>query len=163
MRGQFYNKGTWVLNDCFYPTSPRIWNTRLVCNGWQIQIKGASTCLIISGAHIKYLSIIKVKILVFLKWSYKFPRNMLTIEPRMVIMFWACSPIYAIHMSSFFPFFIYVLGTTPNHIPFKYRCLSYCQTFSSCVKSLLPCWKLLIVMMLAVWHFLLRIIKEAVK
>ena len=42
---------------------------------------------------------------------------MLTIEPRMVIIFWACSPISYKHI-----FLVSVLGVTPHHIPYKSRC-----------------------------------------
>ena len=43
---------------------------------------------------------------------------MLTIEPRMVIIFWACSPISFEGMYFWYPF----LGDTPNHTPLIYRC-----------------------------------------
>ena len=43
---------------------------------------------------------------------------MFIIEPLMVIIFWARSPISFKHIS----FWVSVLGATPNHIPLKYRC-----------------------------------------
>ena len=49
----------------------RIWNTRLVQDGYQIQIEAAATFLVIFEAHMINLLIIKVKILVLIKWSYR--------------------------------------------------------------------------------------------
>jgi hypothetical protein len=43
------------------PTS-RIWNTQLVQNHWQIQFVHIAICLIIFGAHMDILFIIRVKI-----------------------------------------------------------------------------------------------------
>ena len=43
---------------------------------------------------------------------------MLTIEPKMGIMFCACSfNLFKAHV-----FWVSILGGTPNHIPLKYRC-----------------------------------------
>ena len=39
------------------------------------------------------LFVIKVKILVLVSWSYRSPLIMLTIEPRMAIVYWARGPI----------------------------------------------------------------------
>ena len=64
------------------------------------------------------LFIIKVKILVLIKPSYRSPSIMLTIEPRTVIVFW-------VHKSNLFKtqvFLVSILGATPNHTSLKYRC-----------------------------------------
>jgi hypothetical protein len=44
-------------------------------------------CLIIVAAHMNNSFIIKVKILVLIKWSYMFSQFMLSIESRMVSIF----------------------------------------------------------------------------
>ena len=59
-------------------------------NGYQMRLN--SWC----GVHMNILFInIKVKVFMFInEWSYKSPPPiMLIIEPRMVSVFWACSPI----------------------------------------------------------------------
>ena len=74
--------------------------------------------LIIYGACMNILFIIKVKILVLIKWLCRYPSIMLTIEPRMGIIFWACCPIYYIQV-----FNISVFQAMPNHVVvLKYRC-----------------------------------------
>ena len=45
------------------------------------------------------LIIIKVNILMLMKWSYKFPPIMLPIELKKVIIFWAHNPISIEHVS----------------------------------------------------------------
>ena len=50
------------------------------------------------------LFIIKFNIFVLIKWSYSFHPTMLTIEPRMVVIFQACSPISFKRMSLWYPF-----------------------------------------------------------
>jgi len=62
--------------------------------------------LIIFGAHMNVSFIIKVMNPVLIKWSNRCAPVMLTIEiePRMVIIFWACSPISSKHMSFWNPF-----------------------------------------------------------
>ena len=50
------------------------------------------------------LFIIKVKVFVPIKWSYGSPQSCLTIEPRMVIIFGACSPTSFKHMSCWYMF-----------------------------------------------------------
>ena len=47
---------------------------QLVQNGQQIQIEAEATFLIIFRAHINTLFIIKIKILVHIKWSYRSPQ-----------------------------------------------------------------------------------------
>ena len=47
---------------------------------------------------------IKVKIHMLIKWSYRSPSIMLTIEPRMNSIVWAHSPIFFQHMSFWCPF-----------------------------------------------------------
>ena len=64
------------------------------------------------------LFIIKVKILVLIKWSCRFPTIMLTNESVKSIIFWAHShnDIQA-HV-----FLVSVLGATPYHTPLIYTC-----------------------------------------
>jgi hypothetical protein len=85
------------------------------------------------GAHINICFIIKVKILMLIKWSYTSPptkkKIMLNIEPRIVSIFWACSPIYLKHLS----FVVSVLRSTPNHKSLKCRCPDYCYVGSTLV------------------------------
>jgi hypothetical protein len=45
----------------------------------------------------------------------------LTIESRMVSIFWACSPISFKHIF----FLVPILRSTPNHVPLKYRRVDY--------------------------------------
>ena len=54
--------------------------------------------------HVKILFIIKVKILMLVKWSYRSPQIMPTIEPRMIIIIWARNPIIFKHKSFWYPF-----------------------------------------------------------
>ena len=55
--------------------SSRIWNTWLVRDDQQIQTKVVATSLIIFGTHTNIVFIIKVKILVLIKCSYKFSQS----------------------------------------------------------------------------------------
>ena len=54
-----------------YPTSPKLRNTRLVQDGWQV--KAVATFLMIYLAHMDILFTIKVKLPVLIKWSYRSP------------------------------------------------------------------------------------------
>ena len=69
----------------------------------QIQIEVISTFLIIFGAHTNTIFIIQANILEFIKESYNptppQPQIMMTTEPRMVVLFWAQSPIFFKHLS----------------------------------------------------------------
>ena len=60
---------------------------QLVQDDLEIQIMHVTICLIIFGAHMKSLSIIKVKILLIIKWSYRSPLIMSTIVPQMISVF----------------------------------------------------------------------------
>lgn len=64
------------------------------------------------------LFIVKVEILVVIKWSYR-PRSLITfiVEPRLVITFSACSLISFNHVS----LLVFVFGAWPNHIPLRYN------------------------------------------
>ena len=73
-------------------------------------MEAEGTFLIIFGAHMNILFVIKAKFLVLVQWLYRSSQVMLTIEPGMDVMFWA-------HV-----FLVSVLKATPNHIPLKYRC-----------------------------------------
>ena len=62
------------------------------------------------------LFITKVKILVLIEWSYMPPPPIvLTIEPRMLSIFWARSPISFKHMSFWCPFFLDILLRSTYH------------------------------------------------
>ena len=50
-------------------------NALTMHDGSHTQIKDEATYLTMFGAHINILSIIKVKILVLTKWSYRSPPN----------------------------------------------------------------------------------------
>ena len=52
------------------------------------------------------LFILKVKILVLMKWSYRFPPVMLTMEPRLIIIFWAHNPTSSKYISPFWYLFL---------------------------------------------------------
>ena len=58
--------------------------------------------LMIFGAHMNFLFVIKVNILVLIKWLYT--QIMLSIEPRLVNKLWALSLISFKHMPSWCPF-----------------------------------------------------------
>ena len=72
-----------------------------VWDNQQSQIVHVAICIRINKAHMNILFIIKVNILMLIKWSYRSPNIMLTIEPRIVSIFWACGPISFRHMMSF--------------------------------------------------------------
>ena len=65
------------------------------------------------------LFIVKVNILELIKWSYRSLAIMLTIEPKMVKIFWARSPISFKHV-----FLVLILTSTPNRTPPKDRWLT---------------------------------------
>ena len=56
-------------------------------NGQQIQIEVVAIFLIIFGAHVNILLIIKVNILVLIKWSCRVSPIVLTIECKMISIF----------------------------------------------------------------------------
>ena len=66
------------------------------------------------------LFIIKVKILMFIEWSFSpLPLPIiLTIGSKRVTIIWACNPISCEDMS----LLVSILGATPNHIPLKWKC-----------------------------------------
>ena len=68
------------------PCSRKTWNTQLVWDDYQIQIVPIAIVLIIIRNSCELLCIIKVKTLML-------PQIILTIEPRIVNMFKARSPI----------------------------------------------------------------------
>ena len=71
----------WLL----FPTTPRllVGYEHTISTRWlQSQIEAVATVLIIFGAHMRSLLIIKVDMFVFIEWSYGSPRMMLTIEFR---------------------------------------------------------------------------------
>jgi hypothetical protein len=89
----------------------------------QIQIVPVAICLLISRAHVISCSSSKVKISVLIKQSYRSPPSiiMFSIEPRMLSIFSADSPI-SVKQVVLVP----VPRSTPNFIPPKYRCQDYC-------------------------------------
>jgi hypothetical protein len=95
------------VDGLIFPTRPlllRIWNTQLVRGDWNIQIKVVATILMIFGAHMNILFIIKAKSLVLIKWSHRSPPIKMTIRPRMVFIFWALSPVLLKHVPFWYPF-----------------------------------------------------------
>ena len=68
------------------------------------RIEAVATFLIIFGAHMNILFIVKVNILVLIKWSYRSPQLCWLTESRMVIIFWARRPISFTHMSFWYLF-----------------------------------------------------------
>ena len=73
----FRKRSRWTLNgDLFFlvptkPSSPRIWNTRLLVRDVG---KNPNRCLIVVGIHMNILFIIKVKIFVLTKWFHRYPQ-----------------------------------------------------------------------------------------
>ena len=107
----------WLL----FPTTPRllVGYEHTISTRWlQSQIEAVATVLIIFGAHMRSLLIIKVDMFVFIAWSYGFPRMMLTIEFRMVYVYRIHSSISFEHVSLWCTL---IFGVTPYHIPLKYR------------------------------------------
>ena len=92
--------------DTFFcaPTFRRIWNIQLVRDYEQIQIVPVAVCLVIFGALKEISFIIKVKPVMHIKWAHSSPDYVEYCVPRMVIIFWICSPIPLQHMSSWCPF-----------------------------------------------------------
>ena len=72
------------------PTSPRIWNTWLVQDDWQIQVKALAIFLVMFKANKNILFINKVRFLFLLKRSHRFPQ-----------LCWLWSRISSQHMMSF--------------------------------------------------------------
>ena len=80
-------------------------------------------CLIIFKAHTNILIIIKVKILVLIRWPYMSPKSC-----------WLWSLEWLAHSENLVQFFskkncvfwVPVLTSPPDHIPLKYRCADYC-------------------------------------
>ena len=64
------------------------------------------------------LFIIKVKILVLIKWLYRPPSIVLTLKSRIVIIFQACSLFSFKHMSFWAPFLEPHLATCYSNIGF---------------------------------------------
>ena len=54
---------------------------------YQIQIMPVAICYFNYGAHMIILFNIQKKIIVLMKWSYRYPQLDLDIEPRMVSIF----------------------------------------------------------------------------
>ena len=59
-----------------YPTSPKIWNMWFAQDGKHIQIVHVSIFAINFGAHMNIFYVIKVKILVLIKWLYTFTNKL---------------------------------------------------------------------------------------
>jgi len=78
------------------PTSARIWNTQFGKDGYKIQNKAAATFLIDFGAQLNVGFIMKAKIFVLIIewviWALKL--IVLTSASRMIIVFWARSPMF---------------------------------------------------------------------
>ena len=66
---------------------------------------------------------IKAKIRVLIKWLYRLPQSItLTIESRMVNIF----QVHRVQsLQNMMPFLVFVLRSTPNHIPLECRCNCY--------------------------------------
>ena len=64
-----------------------------------IHIEATTTFLMISRARVNTLFIIEVEIFVLIDWSYRVLLIMLNIVFKVVIVFWACCPIYFKHVS----------------------------------------------------------------
>ena len=97
-----FQSGNWTAKDFvrnWVSPSPRIRNTPLA---W---LRMYWLCSKFVGAHMNILFVFKVKkILVFIKWLHRSSPIMLTIKSRMVITFWAHSPICFERMSFWWPF-----------------------------------------------------------
>ena len=102
------------------PTFSRIWNTWLAKDAEHIQIEAGATFIIIFRSSYEYLiyyisedsrahSVVKYG-----------PPSMLTIQPRIIIVFQACSLISKLKYMSFW--YLY-LEPQPMHVPIEYRCL----------------------------------------
>ena len=105
----------------FAPTSRMIWNKQSLRDHLQIQITPVVVRLTIFGAHMNILFIIKVKILVLIKWSYRSPQSrwLLSLEQLAYILSTKCNLFWT------YVFLLSVLRPTSNHIPLKYRCPDY--------------------------------------
>ena len=66
--------------------------------------------------HMNILFMIKVKILMFVKWSYRSPLITQTMEPRMNKIFWAHNPISFKHISVWCPFWDLHLTTHHSNV-----------------------------------------------
>ena len=100
------------------PSSPRKWNTRLGWDGYQIQIGAVAVFITSFGAHVNILFIIEVKILVLIKWSYKFLHlcKLLSLEwvSYRILRMWS-NDLFQTHY-----FLVSILEVTPNHVLLKY-------------------------------------------
>ena len=71
----------------------------IVLDKYFLQHSLKNTFLIVFGAHMKILSIIKVNSLVLIQWSYRStPPIMLTIKHEMVIMFEHATQFHPTHV-----------------------------------------------------------------
>ena len=86
-------------------TSPRIWNMPAISMRWLANPNQGCTRFSHNfGAHKNDLFIIKVKILVLVKWWHWSLPTTLTIEPRIINIIWACKPIPFKHVSFWYLF-----------------------------------------------------------
>ena len=103
-------EGRWVLNAYFFQLAHFSYDmTHASSTRWLANINQGFGCFpYIFVAHMNILLIIKVNTLVLIKWSYKVPTIMLTLEPIMVIIFWA-------HISNTCFFFVSLWSHTKPH------------------------------------------------
>lgn len=94
-------------------------------------------------AYLNILFIIKMKIIVLMKWSYRLFAIMLTTEPRMVSIHWACSPIiFEPICFSYTSFWCHFLDCTSKDMPLEYLCLNcFCVWFNYVYLEVLKVFK----------------------
>ena len=92
---------------------------QFVREDWQIQFMVVVIFLILFRARMILLFIVKLKILVLIKWSYMSPWLCKLVSPTFANKFWPLSPYSSAHV-----FLVFVLSSTPNHIPLKCRHLT---------------------------------------
>ena len=100
------------------PASRRMWNTQLARDCSQFQIVSVAMSLIIYGAHMNVLFIIKVKLPELINSSYRSPQLcwLWSLEWLANVEYWVQSHLYTC-------FIVFVLSSKPNHTTLKYRFL----------------------------------------
>lgn len=89
-----------------------------ICARWLAKPNcGHSHFLVVFRAHMNTFIIVKVKILVDIKWSYMSPELSWPLSLEWFNIYWACSPI-SLNMSFWCPILVPHLNRTPSNIAF---------------------------------------------
>ena len=99
------------------PTSPRTWNLWLVRDDCSIQNEALAISIIVFGAHISILFMVKVNFLFLIKWSYRFPQLCWLLN-----LGWLTLVEHVVQSLLNTCLLVSILRSTPHHTPLKHRC-----------------------------------------